>query len=121
MKITANKKTYNVNNWNACHALYTETRKRKLANNTYLVRRGEDYAIRLHNTDIVTFHAPVLPSEPYASMVTLNTDGWHTVTSKARMNAFGDGRWLVFQSKKVWYVDIPHRGTLIYRDGMHIW
>ena len=121
MRIRANNKTYSVNNWNACHVVFTETRKRKLANDTYLVKRGDDYAIRLHDTDIVTFHAPLLPSEARASMVTLDTGGQRTVTSKARMNAFGDGRWLVFKSKKVWYVDIPHRGTLIYRDGMHIW
>lgn len=51
--------------------------RRKIANNTYLERRGEDIAIRLHSTDVVTFHPD--------GTLTLDTGGWLTMTTKARM------------------------------------
>lgn len=60
--------------------------RRKVANNTYAERRGDDIALRLHQTDVVTFH-------PDGS-ITLNTGGWYTVTTKDRMNnALPKGTW----------------------------
>ena len=60
-------------------------KRRKLANNTYLYERmGTDYAIRLHSTDIITLHAD--------GTYTLNTGGWDTVTTKARLNDLGPAR-----------------------------
>jgi hypothetical protein len=52
--------------------------RRKIGNNTWLERRGDDIAVRLHDTDIVVYH-------PDGS-ITLDTGGWFTVTTKARMN-----------------------------------
>jgi len=53
---------------------------RKIAHNTYLHRRGESIAVQLHNTDVVTFH-------PDGSL-TLDTDGWNTITTRDRINGF---------------------------------
>ena len=86
---------------------------RKLANHTYLVRRGEDIAIRLHSTDVVTLH-------PDGS-VTLNSGGWHTSTTKDRIGygyggtSFAPGYGL-YQRNGIWYM---HDGTLFY-DGVTV-
>lgn len=78
---------------------------RKLGNNTYLERRGVDIAVRLHSTDIVTFH-------PDGS-ATLNSGGWQTVTTKDRINAFSEAR--LYQKSGIWYVS-----SALYHDGMKI-
>lgn len=75
---------------------------RKLANNTYARRRGEDaIAVQFHDTDVVTYYRD--------GLVMLNTGGWHTVTTKARMNEFGP-RWLnVASDRGRWYISVqPH-------------
>lgn len=53
-------------------------------NHTRLFKRGEDYAVRLHSTDVVTVH----PDGTY----TLNAGGWYTVTTKERINSYGPAR-----------------------------
>jgi hypothetical protein len=55
-----------------------------LENNTRLHKRGNDYAVRLHSTDVVTIHAN--------GTYTLNTGGWHTATPKARINDYSPAR-----------------------------
>lgn len=52
---------------------------RKIANNTTLERHGECIALRLHSTVIVSW----TPDD----VVMLNSGGYRTVTTKARMNA----------------------------------
>lgn len=55
--------------------------QRKLCNNTYLIRRSdEEIAVRLHATDVVTFHAD--------GSIDIGTGGWNTVTTKDRINAY---------------------------------
>lgn len=56
------------------------SQSRKVANNTYLQRRGDDIAVRLHQTDVVTFHAD--------GTATLNTGGWFTMTTKDRIHRY---------------------------------
>ena len=60
--------------------------------------------------------------------VTLNSDGWQTVTTKRKMNQaarqFGLG-FSVFQKNHDWFVNCPMTGfggrkTISYRDGMQI-
>ena len=53
---------------------------RKLQNNTYLQRRGQDIAVRLHSTDVVTFH-------PNGD-VSLASGGWDTITTKDRIRSY---------------------------------
>lgn len=65
--------------------------RKKLENNTYLEERWNGtrdgdlprYAIRLHNTDVVTLH----PDGSY----TLDSGGWRTVTTKARISHYAPG------------------------------
>lgn len=73
--------------------------RRKIDNNTYLERRdAETIAVRLHETDVVTFHAN--------GTAVLNTGGWMTVTTKDRLNNHAPcsrissvkGRWFVGDS-----------------------
>jgi hypothetical protein len=53
--------------------------RRPVENNTTIIRRDNgDLAVRLHDTDVVTYHAD--------DSVTLDSGGWLTVTTKDRMN-----------------------------------
>jgi hypothetical protein len=92
--------------------------RRKIANNTWLERRGDDtIAVRLHNTDVVTYHRD--------GRVQLFTGGWYTVTTKQRMNAYSPAR--VYSIKGRWHVregswDTGHDrpfadGITIHPDG----
>ena len=88
-------------------------KSRKVANHTYLVRRGNDIALQLHSTDVVTLH-------PDGS-ITLNSGGWQTVTTKARINGMFEygtipGWGYVHQRQGIWYM---HDGSLFY-DGVTI-
>jgi hypothetical protein len=72
---------------------------RKHSNNTVLQRRGDDIAMTLHATDIVV----VAPD----GLITLNSGGWQTVTTKRRMNLalieLGARQAGVSQQKHEWY------------------
>lgn len=82
---------------------------RKIDNNTYAERRGaEKIAVRLHATDIVTFSR--------AGLVTLSTGGWFTVTTKDRINKFGNVR--IHSDKGRWIVAFPGAGNFAYADGI---
>lgn len=74
--------------------------RRKIANNTWLERRDHDQiAVRLHDTDVVTY----LPN----GSITLNTGGWFTVTTKARINEFSP--FGVSSTRGEWSVAIRNR------------
>lgn len=85
---------------------------RKIANNTHVVKDGDDYAVKLHNTNVVTAHQ----NGDY----TLNSGGWKTVTTKQRMNEHlphGVGVW---QHGGKWHVQDKHGNKHEYSDGMRI-
>lgn len=89
------------------------SQRRKIANNTWLERRGEDIAIRLHQTDIVTLHAD--------GTATLDTGGWLTVTTKSRMNDFlRRYRLAVYSDKGRWYLYADGEKFVPYADGMRV-
>lgn len=76
------------------------SKSRKVANNTYLERRpGGDIAVRLHATDVVTFHAD--------GTATVNSGGWLTVTTKARINDYLPGGIVLTSTKGRWYLVYP--------------
>lgn len=77
---------------------------KKLANNTYLIRKGDNFAIRLHNTDVVT----ITPENTFI----LNSGGWQTKTTKERINEFTNAR--IAQKGGLWYM---RDGSLFY-DGI---
>jgi hypothetical protein len=72
------------------------SQSRKVANNTYLERRGDDIAVRLHATDVVTFHAD--------GTITLSTGGWFTVTTKARINDYLPGGITLSSVRGRWFL-----------------
>jgi hypothetical protein len=73
-----------VRNYEDAKSLFKKARFPKrgkpLQNNTRLYKRGEDYAVRLHRTDVVTYH-------PDGSW-TVNAGGWQTVTTADRINRY---------------------------------
>lgn len=69
---------------------------RKLANNTYLVRKGEgQIAIRLHATDILTLRED--------GGIEVRTGGWQTPTTKARLNDYLPSEARIYQDKGTWF------------------
>lgn len=75
--------------------------QKKWKNNTWALRNYVDgsISVRLHGTDVVR-------AEPNGD-ITLRTGGYHTVTTKARINEFldlaGTG-WKVFQKNHEWFI-----------------
>lgn len=78
---------------------------KKVGNNTYLLLHaaipGEAIHLRLHDTFVMTWFAD--------GKVELNSGGWRTVTTKARINEFWPGLYVgnrggIEQEKGVWYV-----------------
>ena len=93
-------------------ALLNGRETKKIANNTYLVHRGEGViALRLHSTDVLTFRP---------GSVTYDTGGWRTVTTKARFNRFGPSGVRVYSDKKVWTVYREGEFVEAYEDGF-VW
>jgi len=84
--------------------------RRKIGNNTWLERRGADIAVRLHDTDVVTYHDD--------GSITLDTGGWFTVTTKDRMNCCTP--FSIGSKRGEWYVvnDLDWDNPTPYRDGM---
>jgi hypothetical protein len=81
-----------------------------LGNNTRLFKRGKNLAIRLHNTDVVT----VTPKNEFI----LNTGGWHTVTTKDRINSYSPSP--VYSVKGVWNVFNNSKPESVYYDGIKL-
>jgi hypothetical protein len=97
---------------------------RKLANNTYLERRYKTFAswidtrmpiqrtsaiaVRLHATDIVTFHRD--------GSISLDTGGWLTVTTKDRMNRYLPAPFSIFSDKGSWRVSLSWKTEVVHRD-----
>lgn len=88
---------------------------RKLCHNTY---RETDLdgnpCVRYHSTIIVTY----LGYDKFR----LNSGGWHTSTTKQRLNALLPGNGSIYQKDFVWYVtDLSHgQVTQEFYDGMEV-
>lgn len=67
---------------------------RKIGNNTYAERLGDGaIGIRLHGTHVVILSA---------TRIVLSSSGWHTVTTKDRINTFLPHPWGLTQRKGAW-------------------
>lgn len=87
---------------------------RKLGNNTYLQRRPDgSIAVKLHATDVLTFHSD--------GRTVYNSGGWRTVTTKERMNAHG-GALRLFTERGVWFACYPGLWDkrFVYADGLTV-
>lgn len=66
----------------------------KLENNTYLERlTADEIGVKLHSTIVVRYHRN--------GSVKVYSGGWHTVTTKARINDYSLAR--IHQRKSAWY------------------
>lgn len=81
---------------------------KKLANNTYLRREGDNLVIRLHATDILTYSPD--------GCITYDTGGWMTNTTKDRFNKYGPVH--IYQVNWSWYFDMEDGSFYEYQDGM---
>src|SRR5882757_6400230 len=79
--------------------------RKKLANNTYLIRQADYIAVLLHNTEIVKL---------YPNYMTLHTGGWHTMTTKARINDYATTGKLT-QEASLWYI-----GSELFYEGIKL-
>ena len=70
--------------------------------------------IEYHRTEVVTFLAN--------GGIILNSGGWLTTTTKARINAaLHNTGWRVWQDGGVWYVgSVPKNAKYIFTDGMEV-
>ncbi len=84
---------------------------RKVANNTLAIRRGDDIAIRLHNTDILLWSR---------DRVIYDVGEWFTVTTKDRLNRFGPSGFHIHQQNRIWYLAIPSFGSIRYYNGLTV-
>jgi hypothetical protein len=85
---------------------------KKIGNNTFEVLYTDgSRAIRLHKTDIVTF---------IDGLIILDTNGWETVTTKARMNHYIPSGGYVYQRNYCWYVTTANEGDILYYDGIKL-
>lgn len=83
-----------------CKAIKFRNGQHKLENNTYLVQRGEDFAVVLHATNVVIIHAD--------GTFTLNNGGFSTKTTKDRINGYSPAN--VYAEKRAWYIQKGHGG-----------
>jgi len=81
-----------------------------VANNTRIIKRGDCVAIKLHDTDVVTF-AP-------SGAIILNTGGWKTVTTKDRINSFSPYK--VYSDRGTWFAHIGEK-RVPFADGVTIY
>ena len=80
-----------------------------LENNTRAIMRGENVAVRLHQTDILTFSPD--------GAVTYNSGGWRTVTTKDRMNEYGPAR--IWSDRGTWHISVNGEGK-VYAEGCKV-
>lgn len=80
---------------------------RKIGNNTIgVIHDDGSVGIILHATEVVRIHAD--------GRYTLNSGGWQTATTKARINQFSPAR--AYSNRRVWFVC----GNIRFQDGMTI-
>jgi hypothetical protein len=84
---------------------------KKLANNTYLRKEDDVFLVKLHNTDIIK----VFNDNTFE----LNTGGWQTVTTKARLKEFTPAR--ISQERGIWYLySVGYSDRIPFYDGIKI-
>lgn len=90
---------------------------RPICNNTRLMKRGESFAVRLHETDIITIN----PDNTFI----LKTGGWFTQTTKERLDCYAPVR--IFSDHGVWKVCARNQRpwgdgvrTELFQEGMMV-
>lgn len=103
----------NKNNYNHFNQILVGRNKnsKKLANNTYAIRNEDNsISIKLHQTSIITYYP--------GGRIVLNSGGYKTSTTKARLNEFSP--FSVSQKDGIW--SICKQGewnkSVLFKDGM---
>jgi len=85
---------------------------------TSIVRVGENIAVRYHDTKVITFTR---------DGCILNSGGFRTYTTKARINEHLPAPWVLFSSKGEWYLTDrspyrrnPEREDHLFKDGIEL-
>lgn len=90
--------------------------RRRIAHETYAVLHEDRVGIVYHATEVVSVHAD--------GSYTLNSGGYRTATTKARMGEFTPDGVSVYQSKHEWFVRLNGWGeagqTFPYADGFRL-
>lgn len=81
-----------------------------IANNTVEYHQTGKRVIRLHQTDIITFHK---------NHIILNSGGWKTITTKDRLNRF-QSLCNIYQGKGIWYAKTKTGMESVFYDGIKI-
>ncbi len=85
---------------------------KKAAHETFRVEYPDGrVAIRYHHTDVITTHQN--------GDITLDSGGWRTPITKARINAYLSHGWKVYQKDGVWYLKKAKK-TFRFLDGITI-
>jgi hypothetical protein len=98
---------------------YLGTRdKRTIGHNTILARRDDEaISVKYHNSAVVVYFAP-----KDDCLVTLNSCGWRTMTTKERINEFCPSGFSVYQERGTW--TLSRRGenpeSFTFADGITI-
>ncbi len=83
---------------------------RKVGANTHLKRRpGNNIAVQLHSTDILTYYPD--------NRVIVNASTWYTMTTNQRMNAFL-GWGTITSYRNVWHINVLIR---LWDEGKYEW
>lgn len=98
----------------AYHDAHRGRGRGKIGNNTYIVQDGTGgYAVVLHRTPIVTYRQ--------GGDIVLNSGGYRTATTKARMNEVLPPDIRIYQEKYDWFVSAPglaHGESIPFFDNM---
>src|SRR3990167_8279765 len=87
------------------------TAGKPVANNTRLIPRGSDIAVRFHETDVVTIHKN--------GGYTLNNGGWGSMTTAARINEYAPAG--LRSDRGIWvYTGATHFAAVPFKDGAGI-
>ena len=86
-------------------------------NNTSAIHDGDTWMVRLHNTNIFK-----MVEEESGRVITLNSGGWQTATTKKRINEAFESiglRLVLYQDKGDWYIQLGNVApTVPFYDGM---
>jgi hypothetical protein len=87
---------------------------RKLMHNTYAVNVGDYVSILLHSTAVIRFYPD--------GRIVLNTGGWHTVTTKDRLNRCLPYPWRVASDSRKGGWGLYENGKRLthYTDSMEL-
>ena len=107
----ASLKCYDLN-YDTLDAFIGEKPEKKLGNSTVAIRRGDDIAIKLWDTDIITIDV--------LNIITLDVRGYETMTTKSRLNDMLKCRGVhITQAKNQWTIH-GENGSFPYQNGMEI-